>query len=170
MREMSTAGMLKFAKAATVFSATEVSALSAMRLAAPFEDLRAAALRAGPPPEIFLATLGPLAEFSARADFARNLFAAGGLCTAEAPAPPQSINEGVAAFRASGARLACLCAADARYAETAAQFAAALKNAGAICVFLAGKFEAPDVDVRVFNGCDIVHALARAHAELGLSA
>ena len=52
-------------------------ALQPARLSEAFEALRDAA--AGKAPTIFLATLGPLSEHNARADFARNLFAAGGL-------------------------------------------------------------------------------------------
>ena len=58
-------------------------ALQAVRLAAPFEQLRDAAdamlARSGARPKIFLANLGRLAEFTARATFARNFFEAGGI-------------------------------------------------------------------------------------------
>ena len=45
-------------------------------------------------PSIFLATLGPLAEHTARVDFARNLFAAGGIEAKTAPAMAVSFMEG----------------------------------------------------------------------------
>ena len=52
-------------------------------IAEPFERLRdrseAHLEQTGARPSVFLATLGPLAEHTARADFARNLFAAGGI-------------------------------------------------------------------------------------------
>ena len=140
-------------------------ALNPVRIAQPFEDLRDAA--AGKNPSIFLATLGPIAEHTGRADFARNLFAAGGIAAKEAPVPPKSPSECAAAFKASGCGIAVICGADARYADEAAETAFALKTAGAHRVWLAGKFDASDIDNNIFMGCDVVHELKLAHAELG---
>src|SRR5262249_54791477 len=57
--------------------------LPVIRLAAPFEWLRDASegmlVRTGARPKIFLATLGKLADFTARATFAANFYAAGGI-------------------------------------------------------------------------------------------
>ncbi len=144
-------------------------ALLPIRLAAPFEALRDAAAKAGKPPAIFLATLGSLAEFTARADFARNLFAAGGIVSMEPPVPPKTISELAAAFKASGARLAVLCSTDKMYEAEAASAAEALKKAGAQRVWLAGKHEGPGIDENIFAGADVVHLLTLAHAELGVS-
>ncbi len=141
-------------------------ALNPIRLAQPFEDLRDAA--AGKHLSIFLATLGPIAEHTARADFARNLFAAGGLNAKEAPVPPQSASECAAAFRASGCKIAVICGADARYADEAEATAAALKAAGAQHIWLAGKGEFSGIDRNIYMGCDVVHELKLAHAELGV--
>ena len=141
------------------------SALNPMRIAQPFEDLRDAA--AGKNLSIFLSTLGPIAEHTARADFARNLFAAGGLAAKEAPVPPQSPEETVAAFKASGCKITVICGSDARYADEVEAAAAALKEAGAHHVWLAGKGEFEGVDRNIFMGCDVVHELKLAHAELG---
>ena len=143
-------------------------ALAPIRLSAAYEVLRDAAAAAKKPPAIFLATLGPLAEHNARADFARNLFAAGGLATKEAPVPPSSPSEAAAAFKASGCVIACICGTDARYEEEAAETAKALKAAGASHVWLAGKFEGDGIDSNIFMGCDVLHALKLAHAELGV--
>ena len=143
--------------------------LAPIRLGATFEALRDKAAAAAKPPAIFLATLGPLAEYTARADFARNLFAAGGLSAKDAPVPPNSPADTVAAFKASGCRIACICGADARYAEEADATAQALKAAGAAHVWIAGKHEGEGIDSQIFMGCDVLHALKLAHAELGLS-
>src|SRR5262249_7219812 len=100
--------------------------LPSQRLAEPFEALRDASDRmlaqTGARPKIFLANLGRLADFTARATFARNLFEAGGI-----EAPP---NDGfldrdamIAAFKASGAKLACLCGSDEVYAHEAVEAA-----------------------------------------------
>lgn len=144
-----------------------------IRLAEPFERLRDHAetqrSKTGDRPAIFLATLGPLAEHSARADFARNLFAAGGIEAKTAPVPPGDLSELVAAFGASGCRLAVLCGSDGRYAAEAAEAAAALKTAGVQRLYLAGKHEADGIDSHVFVGCDLIATLELAHAELGIS-
>lgn len=143
-----------------------------VRLAEPFERLRDHALKAeaktGKRPAIFLATLGPLAEHTARADFARNFFAAGGIEAKTAPVPPESPAGLVAAWKASGARLAVLCGSDARYGEEAEAAAKALKEAGVQRLYLAGRHEAEGVDSHIYVGADVVAALELAHAELGI--
>lgn len=139
-------------------------ALNPIRIAEPFEDLRDAA--AGKGLSIFLATLGPIAEHTARADFARNLFAAGGISAKEAPVPPQSASECAAAFKAANCKVAVICGSDTRYAEEAEATASALKDAGARMVWLAGKGEHTSTDRNIFMGCDVVHELKMAHAEL----
>lgn len=151
---------------------TMVEPLTPMRLAAPFEALRDRAEthfeRTGTRPSIFLATLGPLAEHTARADFALNFFASGGIETKAAPAPPQSTSELAAAYRASGCRIAVLCGSDPRYAEEAETAAHALEEAGAQTLWLAGKHEAESIDRHIYMGCDIVHELTMALTELGV--
>ncbi|MEZ5945947.1 MAG: methylmalonyl-CoA mutase family protein [Hyphomonas sp.] len=142
--------------------------LDPVRLSEPFEALRDKAAAAAKPPAIFLATLGPLAEFTARADFARNLFAAGGIAAKEAPVLPTSAAEAASAFKASGCRIACICGADARYADEAVAVARALNVAGAQRVWIAGKFEGDAIDSNIFMGCDVLHTLTLAQAELGL--
>lgn len=143
-----------------------------VRLAEPFERLRDHALKAeaktGKRPAIFLATLGPLAEHTARADFARNFFAAGGIEAKAAPVPPEDPAGLVAAWKASGTRLAVLCGSDPRYAEKADAAAKALKEAGVQRLYLAGKYEAEGVDSHIHVGVDVVSALELAHAELGI--
>lgn len=146
--------------------------LTPISIAAPFEALRdrseAHLAASGARPSMFLATLGPLAEHTARADFARNFFATGGIEAKAAPVPPKSAAELAAAFRASGCKIAVLCGSDKRYAEEAAEAATALKAAGAIALWLAGKHEADSVDRHVFMGCDVIHELRVALAELGV--
>ena len=147
--------------------------LTWITLSEPFEMLRdrseAHKDAIGDRPSIFLATLGPLAEHTARVDFARNMFAVGGLESKAAPVPPESPSELAAAFRASGCEIAVLCGADKRYVEEAGSAAAALKEAGAGALWLAGKHEADGVDRHIFMGCDVVHELTLALAELGVN-
>ena len=78
----------------------------------------------------------------------------------------------LAAFRASGARLACICGSDTVYETEAAEAAAALTAAGAI-VHLAGrpggneeKWRQAGVQDFIFMGCDVVSTLQAAHDSL----
>lgn len=135
-------------------------AIAPMRLAQDFEALRdrADSLR----PTIFLATLGNLAKFSSRAGFARNAFEAGGikaLGTEEAHADQAAM---IAAFKASGAQIVCLCGDDTTYEAEANEAAVALKAAGAKQIWLAGKFQAPAIDRNLYVGADILAELTHA--------
>jgi methylmalonyl-CoA mutase len=171
VKAVSDAGLKHFVKALPAGGADAVAdALEPVRLAAPFEALRDAAARAVRPPAVFLATLGSLAEFTARADFARNLFAAGGIASKEPPMPPRTTAELAAAFKVSGCKLAVLCSTDKNYDVEASAAAAALKSAGAARVWLAGKHEGDGIDANIFAGADVVHLLKLAQAELGVSA
>lgn len=146
--------------------------LERISIAAPFEVLRDRAEAqfeaTGARPSIFLATLGPLAEHTGRVDFARNLFAAGGIEAKAAPVPPKSVSELAAAFAASGCKIAVVCGGDKRYADEAEAAAQSLKKAGAAALWLAGKHQADGVDRHIFMGCDVVHELTIALAELGV--
>ncbi|MFB6604432.1 methylmalonyl-CoA mutase family protein [Streptomyces noursei] len=135
-----------------------------------FEALRARSdghlAATGTRPKAFLAALGPVAAHTARVAFAANLFQAGGIETVPEQVTAESV---AAAFAASGARIACVCSSDAVYAEQAAEVTAALKAAGAVRVYLAGKpgahreeFVAAGVDTFVFVGCDAAGALSSA--------
>lgn len=129
------------------------------RLAQPFEDLRANAGDA----TVFLANLGPMAAHTARATFAANLFAAGGV-TALSDAGHGDADSAAAAFKASGADIACICSSDDVYAEFAAETATALRQAGAKRVYLAGKGDYPGVDECIHIGVDVLDILTRAEA------
>lgn len=135
-------------------------ALPARRDAEPFERLRARAAGGSARPVVYLATLGPRSEHAARVEFSRGLFSVGGF---------EARQGDVAGFAASGARVACLCGADERYAAEAAGAARALREAGAARVVLAGKPGALEAPLReagvsgfVHLGCDVPQALAAA--------
>jgi methylmalonyl-CoA mutase len=81
----------------------------------------------------------------------------------------------VVAFKASGAKLACLCSSDKVYEAQAAEAAMALSEAGAT-VQLAGRpgeHEAPwrqaGVKDFVYLGCDVLATLQAAHAILRIA-
>lgn len=155
-----------------------VEAQPSHRLAEPFEALRDKADALPQRPVVFLATLGPIADFTARAGFARNLFEAGGLAAPSgngfARNGATDLDELVGAFRQSGAKLACLCGSDAAYAEEGAAAAEALVKAGAT-VWLAGRpgeseaaLNKAGVSSFIFAGCDVVETLERAQAIAGV--
>ncbi|MEU3660495.1 methylmalonyl-CoA mutase family protein [Streptomyces sp. NPDC032940] len=128
-----------------------------------FEALRArsdAHLAAtGSRPRVHLTALGPAAAHTARLTFAANLFQAGGI---------EAVTTGT--FEESGAREVCLCSSDALYEEQAESAAAALREAGAGHVFLAGRpGPYPGVDTYVFAGCDAVAVLAATLDRMGVS-
>jgi methylmalonyl-CoA mutase len=153
------------------------AALPCIRLAEPFEQLRDASDRAltssGARPKVFLANLGKLADFTARTLFTKNVFEAGGI-EAVTNDGFGSRDEMVAAFKASGAKLACLCATDEVYAKDAVEAAKAL--AGASHVYLAGRprefasaLKAAGIGTFVYAGCDALATLRAAHDILGIA-
>ncbi|GAB3585385.1 methylmalonyl-CoA mutase family protein [Amycolatopsis endophytica] len=149
-------------------SVVDEGGLPRRRYAQDYEALRdrsdAHLAETGERPKVFLATLGPVAAHTARATFASNLFQAGGI----EPVNPGAPEDVVAAFRESGAKVACLCGSDQLYDEHAAESAKKLKEAGAIRVLLAGKSEYPGVDAVVHAGCDALAALTSILDTLGV--
>ncbi|MEN3375445.1 MAG: methylmalonyl-CoA mutase, partial [Hyphomicrobiales bacterium] len=146
-----------------------IEPLAPMRLAEPYEALRDASDRmlatTGARPKVFLANLGASADFSERATFATNFFAAGGIEAIR--------NDGfasrdplIAAFKSSGTRLACLCGTDAVYDQEAADAARALKSAGARQLYLVGRpiaheaqWRAAGIETFIHAGCDALAIL-----------
>jgi methylmalonyl-CoA mutase len=144
-------------------------ALPPMRLAAPFEALRDKSddilKRAGERPKIFLANLGTPAEFTARATFAKSFFETGGIEAIDTDGfnDPAAL---AAAFKASGAALACICSSDKIYAEQAAAAAKALQAAGAKHIYLAGRPGEQEAALRAAGVNQFVHAGGDALATL----
>ncbi|MGP9821354.1 methylmalonyl-CoA mutase family protein [Salinarimonas sp. NSM] len=146
------------------------------RDAEPYERLRdrSDALFAshGRRPAVFLANIGPLSAFNARAGFARGAFEAGGIAALSNDGFPDHAAM-AEAFAASGAAIACLCSSDALYETEAAAAAQAMKAAGCTRLYLAGRPGAHEaawreagVDAFVYMGVDLLglleDALARA--------
>lgn len=153
----------------------EFPPLPSLRDAGPYERLRdlsdARLAAAGGRPRAFLANLGPISAFTARATFAKNLFEAGGVeaLTNEGFADHAKL---AAAFRACGAQAACLCSSDEIYATQAAEAARALKAAGCRRLFLAGRPGAEEAALReagidgfVFVGSDVLAVLRSFYEE-----
>ena len=104
------------------------------RWGAAFEELRDAP--AATP--AFLATMGPVAAHTARATWATNLLAAGGIAVEPAGAT-DDVGAMVAAYRESaGSPVAVLCGTDAAYDQWGGDLVTALREAGARHVVVAG--------------------------------
>jgi methylmalonyl-CoA mutase len=151
-------------------------ALAPIRLALPFEHLRDRSddilKKTGARPKVFLANLGTPADFTARAAFAKSFFETGGIeaIDTEGFSDPAAL---AAAFKASGAALACLCSSDKVYAEHAAAAAKALQAAGVKHIYLAGRpgereapLRAAGVNDFVFAGGDALVTLQDAYKRM----
>ncbi len=168
--------------------ASHAAALTPIRWAAPFEALRKRAqsyrrlpagqeksrLEAGGT-KIFFATLGPLAASGPRAQFARNLFAAGGVGSIGEEEAYPSREAMIDAFEKSGARVALICGTDAAYADEAENAAQRLKAARSDWVILACKpgereaaWRTAGVDQFVYAGQDALKELETLHTALGI--
>jgi methylmalonyl-CoA mutase len=151
--------------------------LPSIRVSEPFEILRDASDRflaqTGARPKVFLANLGTPSAFTARATFAKNFYEAGGI---EAVSNDGFKDQAamVAAFKTSGAVLACLCSSDKVYEAEAVGAAKALATAGAT-LYLAGrpgdneeKWRQAGVKTFIFAGCDALSTLRATHDILGV--
>jgi methylmalonyl-CoA mutase len=131
-------------------------------------------------PAVFLAAIGPIPEHKARSGYALNFFQAAGLRVLEDEgtgdaAPERAAAELAERFAASGARAACLCSSDDRYAQSAAAVARALKAKGAHPLLLAGRPGALVEDLTtagvkrfIFIGCDVHATLSWVLSQLGV--
>jgi methylmalonyl-CoA mutase len=166
-------------KAPAVRGKEMVRPLAPHRLAEPFEALRDAAdahaQKTGQELKVFLASLGPVIEHTARSTWIKNYLAAGGIAALTSDGYA-SAEEAAQAFKASGATAACICSSDALYAEHAEATAKALKQAGARLVLMAGRpgdreaaLKSAGVDQFLFAGADAVATLKGLQEKLGIS-
>ena len=142
-------------------------ALAPMRLSEPFEKFRDASdailASSGKRPAIALVELGSPADSTARSNFAKSLFEAGGFETIAISADSDKIEK-------TGAKIACLCSSDEIYEREGVQSAATLVKAGVKHIYLAGRPKDPapytsaGVNGFVYAGCDAVAVLREAHA------
>ncbi|WP_420175888.1 methylmalonyl-CoA mutase small subunit [Luteococcus sp. OSA5] len=154
--------------------APEYKGLAWKRDSEVFEGLREAAVT-NPDAKVFLACIGTRRDFGAREGFASNYFHVAGLTTPEAEGT--DAEQLAAAFKESGAKVACLCSSPKVYAELALPVAKALKEAGAETVLLAGNIkETGDasqaegvIDGTVAMGMDVVSTLGDILDTLGAS-
>lgn len=115
---------------------------------------------------VFLATLGPVAEHSARAGFVTNLLAAGGV-TVRSAGRTETVEDVFAAYAAE--RVVLVVGTDAAYTEWGADVITALRPAGAATIVLAGRpvpAVADLIDDHVAVGQDVVEFLRRVRGAL----
>ena len=127
-----------------------------------YEDMRAAPATR----PVFLATMGTVAAHTARATFASNLLAAGGVAV-EAAGATSDVDAVTSAY--AGQPVVCLAGTDAAYAEWGTDLVTALRAAGASYVVLAGKpgeRTVTDVDDSCAVGVDALGFRARVREEL----
>ena len=114
---------------------------------------------------VFLATMGRIAQHTARATFAANLFASGGIDTVTAGAT-EGVDDVVTSYREAGdTPVVCLAGPDSLYEEWGSDLVTALREAGARHVIVAGKAEV-GADDSAAAGLDALDFLHRVRDEL----
>jgi methylmalonyl-CoA mutase len=155
-------------------SVVDAEPLPRIRLAEPFEGLRdrsdAILAKTGARPKVFLANLGKLSEFTTRATFAKSFFETGGI-EAVTNDGFANLDDLIAALKASGATLACLCSSDEVYAREAIAVAKAAAPA-VKHLYLAGRpaeqdtLKSAGVGTFIHAGGDMVAVLQGAYQAL----
>ena len=112
---------------------------------------------------VFLATMGSIAAHTARATFATNLLAAGGVAV-EIAGATTGVDDVLAAY--DGQSVVCLAGTDPSYDEWGADLVSALRSAGARWVILAGKPGDLPVDDSAAMGVDALAFLTRTREKL----
>lgn len=121
------------------------------------------ALRDRPPAgHVFLATMGTVAAHTARATFASNLLAAGGVAV-DVAGPTETPDDLLAAY--DGQPVVCLAGSDGAYEAWGSQAVTALRGAGASWVVVAGK-QREDTDDSCAMGVDALAFLTRTREKL----
>ena len=114
---------------------------------------------------VFLATMGRISQHTARATFAANLLASGGIDTVTAGAT-EGVDDVVQAYREAGdLPVVCLAGPDSAYKDWGANLVAALREAGARHVIVAGKADI-EADDSAAAGLDALDFLTRTREVL----
>ena len=147
-----------------------VNAVCVYRGAQAFEALRQATeayvARVGQAPQVFLATMGPLTQHKARADFATAFLGVGGFETIY-PSGFNTADEAADAALASGAKAVVICSTDATYPELVPPLVQKLKQAKPdLTVMVAGH---PSEHLEAFKAAgvdDFIHVNANCQSLL----
>ena len=149
-----------------------VETLEPVRGAEAFEALRAV-VSASAKKKIFLANMGPLRQFKARADFSTGFFQPGGFEVLE-NLGFKTVEEAAEAAKASGASVAILCSTDDTYPEIVPALVPKLKAAG-LLVVLAGyptdhieAFKQAGVDEFIHLRANCLQVLSGIATKLGI--
>ena len=155
---------------------TLIEPLMPRRLAEPFEVLRDAAdahaARTGKRPSVFLASLGTIADHTARTTWIRNQLAVAGIeaLVSDGYASPAEAAE---AFKGSHTSTACICSSDDMVKSHGEATAKALIEAGATHVLMAGRpgdmeatLRAAGVDGFLYAGQNALDVLTELQHEL----
>ena len=157
-----------------------VNAVCAQRGALPFEKLREATdaylARTGKRPQIFLATMGPLTQHKARADFATAFLGVGGFETLY-PSGFDTPEAAADAALQSGASVVVICSSDATYPDLVPALVQTLKQAQpALTVLLAGypadhveAFKAAGVDDFIHMNANCLALLTMLQKKMGVA-
>jgi methylmalonyl-CoA mutase len=153
-------------------SPVSIAPLPSIRTAEPFERLRdlsdAYLARTGERPKVFLANLGPISAFTARATFAKNFFEAGGIeaVTNDGFSDNAKLRQ---AYTESKAKLSCICSTDEIYEKHAEDAAETLRSAGSPLIYLAGRpgereeqLTRAGITTFIYAGCDTLKVLSQA--------
>lgn len=169
------ASLAQLASTAAGPAPVEIAPLPSTRVAEPFERLRdlsdAYLARTGSRPKVFLANLGPISAFTARATFAKNFFETGGI--------EAIMNDGFSeqdkllqAYIESKAKLSCICSSDEIYESHAVDAAKTLREAGSHPIYLAGRpgeredqLTRAGITTFIYAGCDTLKVLSQALEE-----
>jgi len=151
-------GLSEFPHAGETLPERDVAGDGVRRWGAGFEELRDEP--AATP--VFLATMGSVASHTARAGFATNLFATGGVAV-DVAGPTDGIESVIAAY--DGQPVACLAGSDAAYDEWGAGLVTALREAGVRHVVVAGRADV-GADDQCHAGMDALDFLRRTRGVL----
>jgi methylmalonyl-CoA mutase len=183
------ANLSQLAGTAAGLAPVAIALLRSTRTAEHFERLRdlsdAHLAKTGTRPKVFLANMGPVAAFTARATFAKNFFEAGGIEAVMNDGFP-SLHTLTAAFAASGSQIACVCSSDEVYFgpaeapialnETAVEESARdLRRAGGLLVYMVGRpimredaLRAAGIREFIYIGCDLPAIAADIYSALDI--
>lgn len=168
--------------AGAVAAATVIAPLTPVHWSGPFEELRdrsdAHLDATGSRPRAFLVNIGPVAKHTARATYAQNFYAAGGVEAVTSATGSEtgfeSADQAVADVLEMKPDLVCICSTDDIYAEHAVEYARVLTAAGVATVHLAGKPDDLEEALReagvqrfIHIGVDLIEILNDVHATVG---
>ena len=165
-----TLGEIAQAARTTAKPGPTATAVHAHRGAQAFEALRQAAesyiARTGQRPVVFLATMGPLTQHKARADFATAFLGVGGFETIY-PAGFSTPDAAAEAALGSGAKAVVICSTDPTYPEIVPSLVEKLKKASPDLTVLLAGYPADQVEAFKAAGVDdFIHLAANCQALL----